>query len=345
MKILFPLAIFVLASCSSAIKGETKEKEVPLSDTTNIVKEYVPEFTENLVIDERIDLIGYWVGWFKSAIPDDEFVWGEMSHRNKINVSIDSFVNDSVFGHSVIANNYTTFKGTVELDEFDIYHFECSEPGNGAHDGKFTFKVGKKDSIIKGEWEAFGDIPVYKRSYSLEKRLFEYNALDSLNYPYFDENKVVVPDEYTEDSILAHFGSVRNAAFDFLGVEDTMDWDEAKELKYKNIIIEEMNMYSEEYYSTSPMLFEMNPSVDTMTVSFVENLSKADIFVLRNSIYARHGYSFKDKLLRRYFDSQEWYMPVIADIRSELTDLEKANIQLLLAYEEHAEEYYDYYGR
>ncbi|MFT5952599.1 MAG: hypothetical protein ACI9AU_001321, partial [Bacteroidia bacterium] len=31
--------------------------------------------------------------------------------------------------------------------------------------------------------------------------------------------------------------------------------------------------------------------------------------------------------------------------RSDITELEKANIKLLLAYEEHAEEYYDSYGR
>ena len=67
--------------------------------------------------------------------------------------------------------------------------------------------------------------------------------------------------------------------------------------------------------------------------------------MLRNSIYARHGYSFRKRQLRAYFDKQDWYIPVHANIKSDLTEIEKKNIQLLLKYEEHAEEYYDEFGR
>jgi len=49
--------------------------------------------------------------------------------------------------------------------------------------------------------------------------------------------------------------------------------------------------------------------------------------------------------LRVFFDAQPWYIPVHADIRSEFTELEKKNIQLLLSFEENAAEYYDYFGR
>ena len=66
----------------------------------------------------------------------------------------------------------------------------------------------------------------------------------------------------------------------------------------------------------------------------------------RNSIYARHGYSFKNRKMRYFFDNYiDWYMPVNTDIRNSLTDIEKRNIELLKRYEEHAENYYDEYGR
>jgi hypothetical protein len=74
-------------------------------------------------------------------------------------------------------------------------------------------------------------------------------------------------------------------------------------------------------------------------------MKKADLFVLRNAIYARHGYSFKNQQLRAYFDQQPWYIPISTDIKSELTPIEKQNIALLMRYENNAKEYYDAFGR
>ncbi len=38
-------------------------------------------------------------------------------------------------------------------------------------------------------------------------------------------------------------------------------------------------------------------------------------------------------------------MHISTDVRNELTELEKKNIDLIKRYEEHAEKYYDEYGR
>lgn len=97
------------------------------------------------------------------------------------------------------------------------------------------------------------------------------------------------------------------------------------------------------YYNWS--CFKVNASKDKITKEFAENLSKADIFILRNSIYARHGYSFKNRQLRLYFEDYNWYMPVFTDVKKSFTKIELANIDLLLLYEENAEEYYDRFGR
>ena len=101
----------------------------------------------------------------------------------------------------------------------------------------------------------------------------------------------------------------------------------------------------ESYFTTTEKVTSVNPSVDLLTEDEVSKLTKADIYVLRNSIYAKHGYSFKKRALRVYFDSHDWYMPVHINIKNELTDIEKKNIKLLLRYEKYAEEYYDEFGR
>ena len=46
-----------------------------------------------------------------------------------------------------------------------------------------------------------------------------------------------------------------------------------------------------------------------------------------------------------YFEQFDWYMPVFGDVKDELTEIEKKNIDLLLRYEQNAEEYYDNFGR
>lgn len=96
----------------------------------------------------------------------------------------------------------------------------------------------------------------------------------------------------------------------------------------------------------TPDVLNFNPSVQELSKEDVENMYKGDLEIMRNSIYARHGYSFKNRKIRFIFDNYvDWYMPVSTDIRDSLTKLEYKNIALLKRYEEHAEQYYDSFGR
>lgn len=91
---------------------------------------------------------------------------------------------------------------------------------------------------------------------------------------------------------------------------------------------------------------QYNASARLLKKEEVENLYKSDLEVIRNAIYARHGYSFKNRRMRYVFDTYvDWYMPVSVDIRDQLTAIEKQNIDLLKRYEQHAERYYDEFGR
>jgi hypothetical protein len=91
---------------------------------------------------------------------------------------------------------------------------------------------------------------------------------------------------------------------------------------------------------------KINASVALLKKEDVENMYKRDLEIMRNAIYARHGYSFKNRQMRYFFDNQvSWYIPVSTDVSKELTELEKTNIDLIKRYEKHANSYYDYYGR
>ncbi len=56
---------------------------------------------------------------------------------------------------------------------------------------------------------------------------------------------------------------------------------------------------------------------------------KADYRILRNAIFARHGYVFKSADLIEYFSQFSWYNPQYSDVTSRLSSIEKANIATL----------------
>jgi hypothetical protein len=79
--------------------------------------------------------------------------------------------------------------------------------------------------------------------------------------------------------------------------------------------------------------------------SDLENMMKSDLDMMRNEIFARHGYSFKNKGVRGEFDEEDWYVPNNVDVRKELTAVEKKNIELIKRYAKYADDYSDEFGR
>ena len=104
--------------------------------------------------------------------------------------------------------------------------------------------------------------------------------------------------------------------------------------------------YENEFYrSASKAVYELNASTANLTEKDLKNLRKLDLQILRNTIFARHGYTFKKKNYRQFFNPVEWYVPVTNNIDGQLTDIEKKNIKLLERFEKYAEDNYDTFGR
>lgn len=69
-------------------------------------------------------------------------------------------------------------------------------------------------------------------------------------------------------------------------------------------------------------------STQTMKNNLLETLS-----LMRNELYARHGYKFKSKKWQDIFADKLWYKPIKTNEDSNLSDIEKCNIQLILSLE------------
>lgn len=107
----------------------------------------------------------------------------------------------------------------------------------------------------------------------------------------------------------------------------------------------ESNSKNQKFYDkTSGNLKEQSDSDDILpdsssrilTDSEVKNLTKDQLRLARNEIYARHGRRFDDVELQDYFNSKSWYSGTIApdDFTEEmLSEIEKKNIELIKKYE------------
>lgn len=75
-------------------------------------------------------------------------------------------------------------------------------------------------------------------------------------------------------------------------------------------------------------------SARKLTDSDLEGLTREELRIMRNSIYARHGRIFQSKDLRQYFMAQSWYNGYRNEVpTNELNATEKYNIKFLEAYE------------
>lgn len=324
MKALKLLIILLMVfSCQDNTKKEGSKEELRIEKITeketSEKKELENKETENTSTNR---FLGYYVGDFKAAQGTQ---YDDYSYSNKINISIDRIENDSVFGHSIVAGNNRPFSGSFHKDAAKIV---VKEPGDDPYDGTFNISLTKDGHKISGNWETFNSkLRINRRTFYLEKRIFRYNKdialIEDIEYMTLYNKDLEKQNE-------------RNQAINDSLFKLSQERDSEEGFFYMN---------DEMYEMLTEDVLKFNPSNTLLKPEDVANMTKGDLEVLRNSIYARHGYSFKTKKMRYVFDMIDWYIPVSTDVRKELTAIEKQNIDLIKRYEQHAERYYDSFGR
>ena len=63
--------------------------------------------------------------------------------------------------------------------------------------------------------------------------------------------------------------------------------------------------------------------------------------IMRNEIFARHGYKFKTTDMANYFGTKDWYIPQYDDVTSRLSEIERINIALIQELEKRYEDWWD----
>jgi hypothetical protein len=70
-------------------------------------------------------------------------------------------------------------------------------------------------------------------------------------------------------------------------------------------------------------------SLRALTRDELLEYSKDDLKIMRNEIFARHGYVFKDPELRAYFNKQSWYVGQYDDVSGFLSPVERQNVEVI----------------
>ena len=130
--------------------------------------------------------------------------------------------------------------------------------------------------------------------------------------------------------------------YDEIAIYDDYDDEQDDDYIYANAItdyeepvVEEVYddeyIEDDDYYGTNADIFTKK-----LTESDLVGASKYDLEIMRNMIYAWHGYKFKRQDLTEYFSQFSWYTPTNSDASSvynEFSAIEKYNVEFIKKHE------------
>jgi hypothetical protein len=302
------LKLFLTASLMISLAGCKKETQNP-----NEKKDSLTAKQDSVAVPEiHKEYYGIYMGDFagKEMITPEigEDYEGEVFKR--IALKINRITKDSVYGQSIVDGNQRPFRGVFNEA---AKSFILDEPGKDKTDGRFEVKL-SNDSLT-GTWNAFNKTAVKAPSkiVKLVKKEFVYNS-----------NFMLSPDN------------------------DLIDWENPKSFVEK--YTDEETGKTETYTASknriaSDAVFNINASKQKLTEKDLKNLRKLDMEIIKNSVFARHGYSFKKATYRNFFEQTDWYIPVSDNVDNDLSPLEKENVALLNRFIKYAEDKYDSFGR
>ena len=105
---------------------------------------------------------------------------------------------------------------------------------------------------------------------------------------------------------------------------------EIEELKNNNL--NQSNSFGANFYARGKGKFPEG-SERRLSEFDLSRLGSRDLKIMRNEIFARHGYIFKTADMINYFSGESWYRPLYHDVTHMLSSIEKANVNLIKSFE------------
>lgn len=311
------LLVVILFSACNQKNADTKTEavaETQVADTTSV--QNTSELAKDVELKSQSDIIGLWTGAFLQT-----------DFEMQTQVSVDSIYKKQSVGDEGYTNK------TINLLPPKAQKLFFKNLLYGGYEMKMPNKLSIIiESISNGEIEgrsicAGNERPI-TGTFTRKKNAFTFKASEPGDDKYdgtfefvidLDSNTTI--GKWTPLDATLETKKFELSRKEFVYAPLAREWDWDKDFVDKNV------------------------STQVLKTKDVENQSQQHLRVLRNLIYARHGYSFKQTDIRQQFEVYDWYTPVSIDVRDQLTDTEKQNEALLKRYEQYAKSFYDDYGR
>jgi YARHG domain len=283
----------------------------------------------SVVNDEHTELYGTWTGF---ALNEDEVLGVDASgladpsisvDGDKMSIAIKNFSEGSAEALALVSGTKYTLRGTykAEGNKFLISLYRGAEQNK-----RTSFELVLENDRLIGTYKA-SKTETPKRV-ELKHSVFTYDPAVMLegSGELIDWDNPKVPDAPQASK------SKKTEAPE---VKTSEAKPKKKTLRYLR----------PQYRFTSEGIENINASTTKLTEAELKNFTKFDLEILRNTIYARHGYAFKKEFLRQLYNYTEWYVAISDNVDADLTGIEKQNIALLTRMEKYAQDHYQYFGR
>lgn len=123
----------------------------------------------------------------------------------------------------------------------------------------------------------------------------------------------------------------------------TNKWNDNRDSSF--VLYNKQEAISKTFYSSgsSVRIYGWEFSIYKFDASALEewvNLQNLNLQILRNGIFARHGYKFKDGgKMDNYFGKLSWYHPTHKNVDNLLSETEKHNIKMIQSIESRYKKY------
>lgn len=195
-----------------------------------------------------------------------------------------------------------------------------------------------------GDWGGEAELNVYMPNKNIVELSFRQSNYNASRYAYvetalpvssFDGNKVsfaFVDSWYNTGNMTIVFGNkvIECTVSDVEYAEDAL-------FGVTNGFYPLVRMYNAAEQDDPEVYIENEYILDThlryISRDELVGYSKETVALIRNEIYARHGYVFKNNEYKTYFNQQSWYVPNPNYNVNMLSDVEKYNVSVITEYE------------
>ncbi len=215
-----------------------------------------------------------------------------------------------------VKSNYTSSKSNAIKYPVDIPN--TNSKATILDVKSYTGNVGRLSATFNIMWMSDGTI---QGTYYCDSRAYKIYALRGRKL----SSGELEMNEYTDNTISAHC-SLSFSGNCFIGRMNNTDG------RSFDIKMCDKTTTNSSVFHTPGKFPEASDRI--LTNVDLSRLSKQDLLIMRNEIYARHGYIFhQDNFCINYFNKQTWYHGNYEDVSSMLTTNEIQNLRLILKYE------------